>query len=391
MAHFDKKLNPVLEKLSLLETSLVAARSEVELASSLAKETEDKCNALEQEMKGLKLENCSLRSDLRTCHKRITALDDYQRRSNLIFEGIPEVGDETTTSLKRKLTETFALLGVPNHDKINLERFHRLGIKAGNKSRPVIVRFSFYSERESIWLARSKLKGSNVFLREDFCKATLQERAKLIPVMKTARQSDHKCTIVGDSLYLDGKKYNSDQLDKLPSYLSATSISSRSDDKSHAFYGRQNPLSNFHISNFTLNDIKFSSAEQCYQYHKAIYFKDNVSASEILKTNDPTLQKRISRQIRDFCEATWELVANDIMHNTLLAKFSNNQSLRDHLCSTGTKSLYEASPHDLYWGIGLSLSNKNVLDTKYHKGLNTLGAIMMTVRDQLKDSSTPLS
>lgn len=181
-------------------------------------------------MNSLRLENCSLRSDLHKCHKRIASLDDYQRRSNLILEGIPEAGVESATSLKFKLVELFARLGVPNHDKISLERFHRIGIKSGKGSWPVIVRFSFYSDRSTIWSAKSKLKGTNLFLHEDFCKSTLQERAKLVPILKTARLSDHKCSIVGDSLYLDGKKYNPDQLDKLPSYLSAASISSRSDE-----------------------------------------------------------------------------------------------------------------------------------------------------------------
>lgn len=151
----------------------------------------------------------------------------------------------------------------------------------------------------------------------------------------------------------------------------------------------QNPLSNFHKVNFSLSGIQFTSAEQCYQYHQAIYFNDNVTASDILKSDEPSLPKRLSKQIQDYCEATWELVANDIMHNTLLAKFSNNKPLRDHLCSTGVKNLYEASPHDLYWGVGLSLSNKNVLNSNFHKGLNNLGVIMMTVCEQLKDMPNP--
>jgi ribA/ribD-fused uncharacterized protein len=114
-----------------------------------------------------------------------------------------------------------------------------------------------------------------------------------------------------------------------------------------------------------------------------MFFKDDKTATDILKSNNPSAQKRLSRQIKDFCEATWEGMANDYMHNTLLAKFEQNKILLEALGSTGHKSLYEASPHDLYWGIGLSLSNKNVLNPDFHKGLNNLGNIMMSVREQL--------
>jgi hypothetical protein len=261
-----------------------------------------------------------------------------------------------------------------------------LGIKSGKNSRSVIIRFSFYSDREAVWLAKSKLKGSNLFIREDFCKSTLTQRAKLVPILKSARLAEHKCAIVGDSLILDGKRYNPDDLNKLPSHLSSSSVSSRSNDKGHAFYGKNNPLSNFYYSPFTMNGIKFTCAEQCYQYHKATYFKDTNTASDILRTVDPSVQKRLSKDIADYCEATWELVANEVMHSTILAKFSGNEFLINHLTSTGDKDLYEASPHDLYWGIGVSLSNKNILDPKFHKGLNNLGKIMVSVREQIKGS-----
>jgi ribA/ribD-fused uncharacterized protein len=232
-------------------------------------------------------------------------------------------------------------------------------------------------------MAKTHLKGSNMFVREDFCKETLQQRAKLVPVVKAARLADHKCTIVGDNLILDGRRYRHDQLDKLPDHLSLVNVSTKANQNGHAFYGKQNPLSNFYPAIFTLNGIQFSSAEQCYQYHKAMFFKDDKTATDILKSNNPSAQKRLSRQIKDFCEATWEGMANDYMHNTLLAKFEQNKILLEALGSTGHKSLYEASPHDLYWGIGLSLSNKNVLNPDFHKGLNNLGNIMMSVREQL--------
>jgi hypothetical protein len=47
------------------------------------------------------------------------------------------------------------------------------------------------------------------------------------------------------------------------------------------------------------------------------------------------------------------------------------------------KVLYEAS-NDLFWGIGLPLSNMHVLNKAKHKGQNKLDEILMSVREQLK-------
>jgi hypothetical protein len=78
----------------------------------------------------------------------------------------------------------------------------------------------------------------------------------------------------------------------------------------------------------------------------------------------------------------------------LLAKFSQNKDLCCFLLSTDQKDLIESSPHDLYWGSGVSLSNKICLKKDSHSGKNVLGQILMSVRaqlNQLEEQSNLLS
>jgi hypothetical protein len=60
--------------------------------------------------------------------------------------------------------------------------------------------------------------------------------------------------------------------------------------------------------------------------------------------------------------------------------------LKKFLLQTGTTSLVEASANDGIWGIGLSIKNPAITDERNWKGLNLLGKILTSVRDELRAS-----
>ena len=59
-------------------------------------------------------------------------------------------------------------------------------------------------------------------------------------------------------------------------------------------------LSNWYPSNFTLNDVNFSSLEQFMMYRKAICFNDEAVAAQILSTNDVAEIKSLGRQVSGY-------------------------------------------------------------------------------------------
>jgi ribA/ribD-fused uncharacterized protein len=76
-----------------------------------------------------------------------------------------------------------------------------------------------------------------------------------------------------------------------------------------------------------------------------------------------------SRPLRD----DWETVKDDIMFKALVAKFSQHECLRDQLLATGEARIGEHTRNDAYWGDGGDGSGKN-----------TLGVLLMKVREQLR-------
>lgn len=142
-------------------------------------------------------------------------------------------------------------------------------------------------------------------------------------------------------------------------------------------------LSNWAISYFTVDGITFSSAEQYMMYQKAICFYDSETAHKILKTDDVAEIKKLGRQVSNYNDAIWSEIRQDVVYKGLLAKFEQNEDLKEQLKSTGNAILAECAVHDKIWGIGLSMTDPNRFDQSKWKGKNLLGYTLMKVRDNL--------
>ena len=126
-------------------------------------------------------------------------------------------------------------------------------------------------------------------------------------------------------------------------------------DESYGF------LSNWYLSDFTVDGIKFSSMEQYMMYQKAVVFKDKDIASQILKTNDVARIKDFGRQVSNYNDSVWNGMRQIVIYKGLLEKFRQNEKLKKALLDTGDDILAECAVSDKIWGIGLSMkdSNKN--------------------------------
>jgi ribA/ribD-fused uncharacterized protein len=142
-------------------------------------------------------------------------------------------------------------------------------------------------------------------------------------------------------------------------------------------------LSNWYLSDFEIDGIKFTSMEQYMMYKKAICFKDKEAAREILATNDVGKIKSLGRSVKNYDDRYWNGVRQIIVYNGLMAKFSQNEKLKKKLKETGNSILAECAVNDTIWGIGLSMTDIRADDHKKWKGQGLLGYSLMLVRDAL--------
>ncbi len=144
-------------------------------------------------------------------------------------------------------------------------------------------------------------------------------------------------------------------------------------------------FSNWYNVKFCVDGIEFISSEQYMMFSKARLFGDIVTAAKILQATDQAKIKKLGREVTPFDGSIWSSQDMEIMRKGLLAKFSQNEDIKEILLSTGDNILAECSLLDRKWGIGYSVSNPNVQDPSKWRGENRLGQVLMSVRDELRN------
>mgnify|MGYP003672447947 FL=1 len=119
-------------------------------------------------------------------------------------------------------------------------------------------------------------------------------------------------------------------------------------------------------------------------YHKALLFKDDVSARLILESTHPKEAKALGRMVSNYDQDIWDANKFRIVVDGNLHKFTSSPDLRKFLIGTGNKVIVEASQYDTIWGIGLSNDHIDCRNPLKWKGDNLLGFALMEVRNILR-------
>lgn len=143
-------------------------------------------------------------------------------------------------------------------------------------------------------------------------------------------------------------------------------------------------LSNWYLSDFTVDGIGYSSMEQYMMYQKAVLFNDMEIAEQILETDGVGKIKALGRAVKNYEEILWNGMRQVIVYRGLFEKFEQNVVLKNKLLSTGNNILAECAVQDKIWGIGLSMKDERRFDMKKWQGQNLLGFSLMHARTVLK-------
>ncbi|MER5864486.1 NADAR family protein [Kitasatospora sp. NPDC002040] len=142
-------------------------------------------------------------------------------------------------------------------------------------------------------------------------------------------------------------------------------------------------LSQWWPSAFTVDGVRYATAEHWMMAGKARLFGDAQSLERILAARTPAEAKNLGRLVRGFDDARWSAARFDLVVAGNLAKFGQDPSLRAYLVGTAQRVLVEASPLDRVWGIGLAADDARALRPADWRGLNLLGFALMAAREQL--------
>ncbi|WP_430502919.1 NADAR family protein [Micromonospora trifolii] len=144
-------------------------------------------------------------------------------------------------------------------------------------------------------------------------------------------------------------------------------------------------LSQWWPAPFTVDGMRFATAEHYMMWRKATLFGDRAMAEQILAAPHPHAAKALGGRVAGFDQQTWSEHRFAIVVAGNLAKFDQHPALRAFLLATGPRVLVEASPLDRIWGIGLDRDDPAAGEPGCWRGLNLLGFALMQVREVFSD------
>lgn len=153
------------------------------------------------------------------------------------------------------------------------------------------------------------------------------------------------------------------------------------------FYNPTDPhgyLSNWYLSPFEVDGVRFVSMEQYIMYEKCVVFGDHTSARAVLATDDPATHKKIGRYAQGYVDSVWGGMRQLVALKGLLAKFMQNKELKRKLLATGDAWLVESSHNDVVWACGCGLDENERFDVAQWRGKNILGFAIMETRAILR-------
>ncbi|KAK3885657.1 hypothetical protein Pcinc_010143 [Petrolisthes cinctipes] len=178
----NSRIEATEETVRDLTRSLEFSQAEVKDLQSQVIELVKKDNINKDIMETLKRKICEL-------EQRSNYQEDYNRRCNLRFSGVPEQrGGETWEVTANTVTKLL-------QDKLQLppmqiERAHRTGQASHvtGRSRTIVARFERYGDREAVVRNAKKLRGTGIFINDDLCPASLELRKNQMPRLKQAKE-----------------------------------------------------------------------------------------------------------------------------------------------------------------------------------------------------------
>lgn len=180
---------------------------------------EQKLDNYQLELKSLKLENMEIKrtnmemqKEIDDQNKRINELEKELRKKNIIIYGIEEAKEEDVQCLKQKVKEIITKLEVQCNENEDILDIRRIGKVDTNKIRPLLVETKNWNKKIEIMKATSKLKGTKIFLSDDYPKDIQNQRKILIQHMKEAKDQGHRVKLNYNTLIIDGRIYTAENI-----------------------------------------------------------------------------------------------------------------------------------------------------------------------------------
>lgn len=184
MNSMNQRVDELMKEVQDLKISLQFTQKEVDELKVNCREYSTECKSNVDDIQ-------KLAESLLILDAKANYLDGQCKQNNIVVEGIPESPNEKWCESEEKVKQIIQEKLQLDQNKITLEKAHRIGrMRNGNSSRPrpVVVKFLKYKDKEAVLERAKYLKGSNIYLNEDFPENVRLRRKELMPELRAARE-----------------------------------------------------------------------------------------------------------------------------------------------------------------------------------------------------------
>lgn len=171
---------------------------------ALRKENNDFKEMVANERQEWKKEMEDMRNEMSEMKRKMTNMENQGRRDNIVVRGIPEENgnEETWEACAVKVTQLSTQLNV-EIKKTDIVRAHRLGRPTDGKTRPIIAKLASWNLKERVMANKKNMKGTNLFIDEDYASETIEEIKHLREAAKRIRDEGKYAAVIFNKLKTD--------------------------------------------------------------------------------------------------------------------------------------------------------------------------------------------
>ena len=189
MDNTNQRLDQIIRTVQDLKNSLEFTQAQFEefkkSSFSVGEESFKKMTDISAKFQGVStiIDEVSLK--INEIYNKADELENRSRRDNVSFDGVPESTNESWQNSEDKIKEIIcSKLGIETSN-YTIERAHGVGRarNSSSKPQPIVAKFANQKIRNAVLNEKKHLKGTNIFIREDFSDKVLAKRRELVPKM----------------------------------------------------------------------------------------------------------------------------------------------------------------------------------------------------------------
>lgn len=193
-----KRVDSALKQIQELNTSLEVAHGKLESQDKVLRENGKKLKQLEDLAKSVET--------LDRIDKKMDYLENQSRRSNIIIDGVPEEKGENWEMSEMKVQEILGKKLGLNVKDIEIERAHRVGKFDESRPRQIVVKLLRHKDKQMIQSQAKKLKGTRIYINEDYSDLIKKKRKELMPELRAAWERADSAVLRYDKLIIKPRK-----------------------------------------------------------------------------------------------------------------------------------------------------------------------------------------